>query len=199
MKTGDYWWIQRRCKVRPGTTFNFYFQVSFWKHLPKNMSPSVSEMLDPSLWIQEATLPGWMSFRSTAPVPDPVRCFNLLHYLTLLQHNQINCQFLATNYRNQRIRNVATLQASVIQKESFYWWLVESHLSGCFCFFVPKVWKGGGDLQMIFCQSMSSVWVVRWWGHSNLNCCNWICLINVLHLGVVLKHCSRTLMPQWTT
>ena len=36
-----------------------------------------------------------------------------------------------------------------------------SHLSGCFFPFGHKLWEGGRDLQMIFCLSVSAVWVVR--------------------------------------
>ena len=38
--------------------------------------------------------------------------------------------------------------------------IFESHLSDYFCPFAPKLWEGGGDLQMIFYQSISTVWVV---------------------------------------
>ena len=52
-------------------------------------------------------------------------------------------------------------------------WLVQSHLSVCFCLFTPKLCEGGGDLRMIFCRvcecSLSSQYTKRWWEHSNLN------------------------------
>ena len=48
-----------------------------------------------------------------------------------------------------------------LESESFnFWWLVEIHLSGCFWFFARKFWEGDRGLQMIFCQSVSAVWVV---------------------------------------
>ena len=75
-----------------------------------------------------------------------------------------------------------------------FWWLVERHLSGCFC---PKsLGDGGRDLQML-CQSASAVWVVSTliggWECSNLNCYNSIHL-NLLHLEAVgiIKHYPRT-------
>ena len=36
-------------------------------------------------------------------------------------------------------------------------WLVESHLSGCFCLFALKFWEGGEYLRMIICLSMNAV------------------------------------------
>ena len=39
------------------------------------------------------------------------------------------------------------------------WWLIESHLSGCF-FFLPfcfKILEGDRDLRMVFCQSVRAV------------------------------------------
>ena len=48
----------------------------------------------------------------------------------------------------------------VIYDSFYYWWLLESQLSGCFCLFAPKLWEWGRDLWMIFCQSVSTVWIV---------------------------------------
>ena len=50
---------------------------------------------------------------------------------------------------------------------------------GCFCLFGLKCWEGGRDLRMIFCQSVSTVWVVstiKGRGDSNVNCYNRFCL-----------------------
>ena len=62
-----------------------------------------------------------------------------------------------------------TLPPKNIITHSYFWWLLESHLSGCFCFFPLKFREGGGDLQIMFCQSVSTVqqYMV---GHSNLEC-----------------------------
>ena len=51
-------------------------------------------------------------------------------------------------------------QCKTISWKLIDWWLMESHLSGWFCFFTPKFWECGGSLRMIFCQSGSAVSVV---------------------------------------
>ena len=72
--------------------------------------------------------------------------------------------------------------------QNFDRWLVESHLCGCFCLFASKFWECGEDLQMIFCLSVSVVWVgstlIGGGGHSNLNGYDCICLI-------VCNFCTR--------
>ena len=35
------------------------------------------------------------------------------------------------------------------------WWLIGSHLGGCFCLFAPKFWEG--ELWLIFYHSVSAV------------------------------------------
>ena len=49
---------------------------------------------------------------------------------------------------------------SVFLQDGLFWWLVDCHLSGCFCLFALWFWEGSGNLWMIFCQSMSAVWEV---------------------------------------
>ena len=38
--------------------------------------------------------------------------------------------------------------------------MAQSHLKGCFCLFGSKFWRFNGNLQMIFCQSVSAVWAL---------------------------------------
>ena len=38
------------------------------------------------------------------------------------------------------------LQSLIRTVNKCYWWLVESHLSGCCCLFNQKLWDGGYDL-----------------------------------------------------
>ena len=42
-----------------------------------------------------------------------------------------------------------------------FWWLVVSHLSGCFCILFPNFWEGGGDLQIIFSHFVNGdLWMI---------------------------------------
>ena len=45
-------------------------------------------------------------------------------------------------------------------------WLVESHLSGCFCLFAPKFLEGGWDLRMILCQFVSAISTLKGGGRT---------------------------------
>ena len=66
------------------------------------------------------------------------------------------------------------------------------------CTFSPKILEGGENLQMIFCQSVSAVWVAsRLIGGTDIQtliiCCNQIRLnISDLEMKGTLKHYSHT-------
>ena len=80
-------------------------------------------------------------------------------------------------------------------KQNHYWWLVDSHLNGCFCLSAPKFWEGGGDLQMILCQSVSAVCIFNTLiggGDTQTLTTTIKCIFNLLYSGVeLLKHCSH--------
>ena len=42
------------------------------------------------------------------------------------------------------------LKLQIILNILIDWWLIESHLSGCYCQFVKKIGEGGRDLCMPF-------------------------------------------------
>ena len=62
--------------------------------------------------------------------------------------------------------------------------------------FCPKIWEGGGPINGIY-QSVSIVWIINigGWGHSNINCYNWMELSALRGSGITktLPLCPRPL------